>query len=319
MTYITSSRQLQTHDHKESDIQDFFKKYGPSARDCYAYCSNLDSYLNTTILPKLNKMSWDTIISALTSKGAVISLEEGSHRLILIEPQPNNVELPQIRIITKAMGQLLWNQDSVERGKNHRRLYTMLHRESSAKRFTGTLFEPPFHDLCVRGTTLKLYPMTETTKGPANYTFVNYSTSEDVSEELVLPPQEEVTFNHNDPLTRLLPNRYYMPTAGNQPSYDSFIYESNFRRLTLTQITEGESHGLKPKGIYGLRDLARKLLGISDLKLRVVIVVPENHQVMCPVDKAMYDKLGLEMYYVEVTESALYDTYGNVDVSQTIM
>jgi len=78
------------------------------------------------------------------------------------------------------------------------------------------------------------------------------------------------------------------------------------------------SHGLKPKGIYGLCDLTQKL-GINGLKLRVVIVVPENYQVECPVEKVMYDILGLEMYNIEVIESELYDNYSNVNVSQTVM
>jgi hypothetical protein len=57
---------------------------------------------------------------------------------------------------------------------------------------------------------------------------------------------------------------------------------------------------------YGLCDLAQKL-GINGLRLWVVIVVPENYQVECLVEKMMYDNLGLEMYYIEINESKLYD------------
>jgi len=99
----------------ESDIQEFFETYGPSARDCYAYCSDLASYLDDIIRPKLAQMSRNTIISALTTKGVGrLSLDEGSCKLILVEPQLDNVALLQIRIVTKAMGQLLWEQDSIE-------------------------------------------------------------------------------------------------------------------------------------------------------------------------------------------------------------
>ena len=215
------------------------------------------------------------------------------------------------------MGQLLWEQDSIERGKITADFYTMLHREPSAKRFTGTVFEPPFHDLCVRGTTFTLYPMTKRTEGSSSYIFVNYPPA--TLETLVLLPQTRVVFNRKSPVTRLLANYYYQPTTGNQPSYDAFIYEPIFRLLTSIQVTEGEFHGLKPKGIYGLRDLAQRL-GINGLKLRVVIVVPEDyHQVECPVEKVMYDNLGFEMYYIEVIESELYENCGNVNVSQTVM
>jgi len=86
-------------------------------------------------------MYWDKLTTALTGGIEGLSLDDGSSKVILIAPRPEDVALPRIRIITKAVNQLLWEQDSIERGRNHRQLYRTLRQEPSAKCFTGTLFE----------------------------------------------------------------------------------------------------------------------------------------------------------------------------------
>jgi len=287
----------------ELDIQDFFETYGPSARDCFTFCSDIDSY-HSLIRTKVAKMRWDKLTTALTRRVESLSLDDGSHKVILVAPRPEDPAFPRIRIITKAVNQFLWEKDSIERGRNHRQLYRTLRREPSTECFTGMLFEPPFHELCVKGATLTLYPMTKKSDGPVNHIFVN--NPQTTPEYLILLPQTRVVFNRTNPITSLLPHHYYQPTAGNQPSYDSFIYDPALRQMTIFQVTDGKNHGLKPKGMHALRDLAQKLQ-VNDLKLRFVIVVPEDYQVTCLVEKGMYEDLGLEMYYLEVTENELYD------------
>lgn len=71
------------------------------------------------------------------------------------------------------------------------------------------------------------------------------------------------------------------------------------------QVSDGKEHDLKPKGLYELRDLATAL-NIPNVKLQFTIVVPEDAQITCSVEKTLRDDLLLEMYTVEVTENALY-------------
>ena len=75
--------------------------YAPSAHDCYAFCSDMASY-HPHIRTKVTQMSWDTLISALTKGVNGLSLDEGSHKLILVEPQPDNIALPLIRIVNES-------------------------------------------------------------------------------------------------------------------------------------------------------------------------------------------------------------------------
>ena len=145
--------------------------------------------------------------------------------------------------------------------------------------------------------------MTHKSQGSANYIFVHYPREN--AETLLLPQQTRVFFNRSIPVTSLRADHYYQPTHGNQPSYDSFVFDPALSQLSLFQVSDGESHKFKPKGIYDLHNFATKL-GIANVKLRFIIVVPENAQISCPVEKKMYDELGLEMYTVEVTENELY-------------
>src|ERR1700722_17271587 len=164
------SRQLQLFERNESDIQDFFEVYGPSARDCFASCHDLGSF-NHLVRRKVAEMGWDTLTKALTRGEESLDLDEGFHKVVLVEPLPEDADRAQIRIVTKAVNQILWEHDSIYRGRNHRQLYRTLRL---AKRPSGKLFEPAFHDLCVKGTTLTIYPMTQKSQGPVNHIFVNY-------------------------------------------------------------------------------------------------------------------------------------------------
>ena len=109
-------------DVKEPDVKDFFEKFGPSARECYAFCSDTESYLSV-ITSKVADMSWDTITKALTMGSDGLALEEGLHKVILVDPQPENNALPRIRIVTKTVSQLLWQKDTDKRKRNHRQLF----------------------------------------------------------------------------------------------------------------------------------------------------------------------------------------------------
>jgi len=265
-------------------------------------------YMCTTLLFKINSFCktarhWANSVSFNYGGTEIADLDEGSHKVVLVEPCPEDAYRPQIRIVTKAVNQILWEHDSIYRGRNHRQLYRTLRLKPSAKSFSGKLFEPAFHDLCVNGTTLTIYPMTQKSQGIVNYLFVNYPRTN--AETLVLPQQTRVFFRRTNPVFSLLAGHYYQPTYGNEPSYDSFIFNPTLSQLSAFQVTDGEEHSFKPKGIYALRDLATEL-HVKDLKLRFIIVVPENAQITCPVEKKMYDDLHLEMYTVEVTENELY-------------
>ena len=85
-------------------------------------------------------------------------------------------------------------------------------------------------------------------------------------------------------LTTLLANHYYQPTNGSQPPCDSFIFNPEGAQFILFRVTCGLTHPVRLKGINALIDLATQL-GVNDLTLHFVAVVPEGDRVEFPVHK----------------------------------
>ena len=152
----------------------FFEKYGPSARDCYNFCkANALSQYDSLVRRKVKEMRWDSIIGTLTSQPGDVEMDEDSHRILLVEPQSNDRAVSRARVVRQTVSQLLWERDSDEQWRNHHKLFKTLYQEASAKGLCGgTLFEPAFHALCVRGATFTIYLMDCRGK-PGNYILTN--------------------------------------------------------------------------------------------------------------------------------------------------
>ncbi len=299
------SRQLQLGFHGESDIENFFANYGPSARNCYDYCNPdaLHQY-DMGVRGMIKAMSWDLILDILTSNAADITAEEGSHRVLLVGPQPNDRTTPRTTVVSKTVSQLLWARDSDEKWRNHRKLFNVLLREPITKGSSGILFEPAFHDLCIHGTTFTIYPM-ERRDGNLNYTFTIPDIRRVKGSKLKLKRQHRVVFGENHPISHLLANEYYQPTSPNYPSLDSFVYDPNSHQVNAFQATVGLEHDLKPGGVYALRDLGERQ-EIHDLKIRIIVVLFGDNGVTYRVNKVVYNTLRLQVFVLQVTENQLY-------------
>lgn len=283
----------------------FFEKYGPSARDCYHSCEadSLEIY-ESHVRNRVNKMGWGLITELLIRHPAETEEKEGSHRVVLVEPQLHNRALPRATIVTKTICQLLWDRDSKEQWQNHYHLFKTLHAEPNAKGFWGTIFEPGFHQLCVRGAKFNIFPMTESRRErPRNYKFTNDQL--DNPETLTLDKPKQIYFDRDNPIDSLLDGHYYRPRALNNPSFDSFVYNTCSRRISAFQVTVAEEHGLASRGVYALRDLG-ETLQINGLKIRFIVVVFGDSKVTFTVDKKLYDDLGLEVWALGLTEKEIY-------------
>jgi hypothetical protein len=71
---------------------------------------------------KIKSMTWPTITDALQGTNT-LQLDEGSHKVILIAPDPENRETYRSRIITKTVASMLCEQDTNERWQNACNLY----------------------------------------------------------------------------------------------------------------------------------------------------------------------------------------------------
>jgi hypothetical protein len=246
---------------------------------------------------------WTSLADILTSGLRTLEMDEGSHRVLLVEPRPDNRAIPRISIVTKTVSQLLWEQDSNNQWQNHRQLFKILHQQPDTKGLCGMLFEPLFHALCVRGTKFTIYPMTRDSEGSVNYKFTNKKCED--SETLLLGCQERVSFNKDNQILKLFANHYYQLTACNSPSCDSFVYNPGSRQVSAFQVTTGRNHGLTSKGVQALHELGQTL-GINDLSIRIIMVVLEGGEATFMVEKNLYNRLGLKVYALELTLCKLY-------------
>lgn len=295
-----TSRLLQQYKRDEVELQQFFELYGPSARDCYAYCADLPHY-RMIVREKIQSLAWSTITNALTSKVETLRLDEGSHKVILISPDPQDRGKHLSRLVTKNVGGMVAEQDTNERWRNAHNLFRTMRLDVKTKSGSGWLLEPPFHALCMKGGTFRLYPMTLRPGGRTNDTFIHstYATPQG----LFLLKQNLVVFDRSHPIQRLEPHTYYQPTHGSQPSFDSFIYDPAVPRIIMFQVTDAKSHSVKPLGINFVLELSNSLrLHVPELCF--VAVVPEGDQVECVVPKPMSSSLA--MFCMEVTEAELF-------------
>jgi len=235
-----------------------------------------------------------------------MEIDEATHKVLLVEPDPNNRATPRTRIVTKAVGQLLWDRDSDTQWQNHHQLFKTLLLHPNAKSLLGYLYEPAFHALCVRGTTFRTYPVTAShPSGPVNYKFVNNQLDHAKAELLELHEYTRISFNKDRPIDSLRNKCYYRPTNPNHPSCDSLIYDPSSRRISAFQVTVATEHDLSPKGVRELVELGQRL-HIEGLKIRIIVVVYEDAGVTYRIEKRLFDDLGLEVHILQVTEHQLY-------------
>jgi len=254
-------------------------------------------------------MSWDFITEILTSLFTDISMEEGSYRVILVEPQPNNRHALRKRIISKTVGQLLWQRDKGEKWRNHHKLFKALLQLPAAKGLCGEIFEPAFHGMCVQGATLTIYPMTRRL-ATIDFIFKNDwkdqpSASGPKSETLILNEQTQIHFDDKmNEISSLRADHYYQPKAGNFPSYDSFVYDEESRQISAFQIMVAKSHDLNPKGVTVLYELMQRL-GITDFKIRIIVAIFGDPEVTLTVHKDLIQSV-CGVYILQLTEKQLY-------------
>jgi hypothetical protein len=252
-------------------------------------------------------LGWNSLTDILTWQMLGMDMDKGSHMVVLFGPQPDDRTAPMTGIVTDTVSQLLWEQDSKEQWRNYHQLFRTLLREPSAVGFCGRgLLEPAFHELCVGGGTFTIYQITAKCQ-EVNYKFTANNLNDCDSETLTLSSQTRKFFNRKSRIDSLLPNYYYQPTASNQSSYDSFIYDPNSHQISAFQVTVGKNHSLASKGDFELRKLGQRL-EVGDLKIRIIVVVFENAQITFTIDKDLFDGEGLKVYILQVTEDQLYPT-----------
>jgi hypothetical protein len=184
---------------------------------------------------------------------------------------------------------------------NAHNLYWMMRLDPKMKSTTEWLLEPPFHVLCVKGTTLKLHRMQRMGGHDINNIFTNVGHTK--QQCLFLPPQELVLFNKSHPIEELQAGHYYQPIHGSQASFNSFIYDPIHSHITMFQVTDVDKHSLKPLGSSFLLKLMEQL-HLPSPEFHFVFVILEGNQVRCAGPKAV--KVSPKMFFLGVSEANLF-------------
>lgn len=284
----------------EESIETFLHTFGPSARDCYAYCTKMDAY-RKIVAGKISTMSWKTVTDLLTKRSQAVSLDEGSHRVILINPDPETRSDFIPTIVAKPVGAMLLEQDSQFRWRNSHHLYQSLRQDPKTRSSSGWVMEAAFHALCTTGVNFKLHPMSMRPGGRTNDLYTNSMPSTPL--DLTLPVQELVVFEGTHLPGTLEAGHYYRPVFATQPSYDSFVYQPAGNYVYPMQVTNGKAHDIKPKGINVLLQHFQEL-GLPTPTIRFIVVIPAGDEVTCTVPKMR--NFSVEMFCLEVEERELF-------------
>jgi hypothetical protein len=180
-------------------------------------------------------MSWKTITKAL-SHTDVIALDEGSYKIVLIRPAAPDDRLQMTpSIITKNVGSLLHEQDSVEGRQNARQLYLTLRADPLSRGTTGKLLEPPFYALCMQGASFQLVKMALKPGGRTLNTYTNAASG--ATQSLTFATLQRIMFDRDHPIQTIKAGYYYQPRHRTQSSesYDSFVYDPEQLNFTLFQ------------------------------------------------------------------------------------
>jgi hypothetical protein len=141
---------------------------------------------------KIRAMSWKTVTDLLMERPRSVSLDEGSHRVILINPDPETRFDCIPTIVAKPVGAMLLEQDSQSRWRNSHHLYQSLRQDPKTRSSSGWAMEAAFHALCTKGVDFKLHPMSIRPGGRTNDLYTNSMASTPL--DLSLPVQELVVF-----------------------------------------------------------------------------------------------------------------------------
>jgi len=286
-THVLHSRPFLNKNCSENQLWYLHKEFGVSPRDLSKYARKPDAYKSLLIRQILS-----VIPATLRDIVQDPEFHEISHRFISIGPSEDDREIFEKRFISQKVFDLLWDIHIRHHTSEIAHFYNLFKATPGAKVAAGWLFEARMHQLLVRDTTIRLFPIHHR-RAPVNFIYDNYAFSTNPmnqenfqlawSEQHVLPEDGSV---------ELQEGYCYRPTSDNFPTIDSLLllHPTGDPSPTLMfQITRAETHNVNPKGLDKVDGLwfplnTRKIL---------VVVTPEDVRPKLTVPKKYFEERGL--------------------------
>jgi hypothetical protein len=233
----------------EADLRNFFIKYGPSARECYAVTSTesgLEPYIRK-LEHAVAQMSWDDIDRVVSAEVfEPKDNDQTSFLIVLIRPVDDDQRITcRFTIITRTILRLLWKAHGIQLKRRSRELFHLFSGKRETSVTAGWLFEANVHDLLENGIDVPIDPMVVEKNNRANAVTDKHVASGIGTKRWQSKAMVYMPFTQNDRALVIKPLHYYVPVDPSHPTFDSFTFE-----LAPCASYEGPILNPKDKEIY---------------------------------------------------------------------
>ena len=260
----------------EAELEQFYIKFGPSARSAYAYANMSDTY-ETALLERIRLITYKDLDCLVRSSRWLDLSDQLSHKLLLISPSQMRSGF-EASIATTYLYELLRDALSTRHLESANRLYLLFICNSLTRGSAGYMLDDAIHLLYSQGGFWALVHMEPNPPGPKYthwknppynaknvYLRLGYDgqlitiTDNSPSAGAVAEALPFYQYESGENLT--LKDGYFCPRHHTQATFDAFIYEEASKMATLIQSTTRKDtpHSVKEEGFRWLQGLGVKL------------------------------------------------------------
>ena len=270
----------------EKQIASFCEKYGTSANAAYANAANCCAF-DSLVSSRLKSTSIETIRRLLASPTGVTMDDDLSHLIIVARPDPTNRLRYTLDIATPFLTNALLEHLSQDDEQAALRLYWLFLTNSHTRHNAGNMLEKAFKEQFPRGGEWPVTRM-KMKRVPAN----NVWHADDNAHMCYLrlghrgrvaefsdtpanaPAKDFSLADHQLSSTGIVDLKpgIFIPTASNQASYDSFVFDDSNKAVVLFQVTIVLTHEILHTG---LKRLPEDQIASTDL---VVVTCPKKYE-----------------------------------------
>ncbi|KAF8650653.1 hypothetical protein AX16_005133 [Volvariella volvacea WC 439] len=278
---LICGRQLCRKQPSESSLIEFYRLYGASARDAYAYAIQIQAY-DKSLMRAMRSLKKSTI-DDIVNDASALQFHDISHYILSLSPGATRDE-PSINFTSTHVKDQLIDVLQSKITNAAALLYSVFLQNPYTRTAAGWILDEAIHDIFRAGGCWPLLSLKKSV-GSSNVHWKTPPTP--ISANYVLRISAEAFSIGPDPRTptSCLPDElrhkfhsgvsplkhgYYQPAYKTQVSFDSFIYMSDTKHAIVFQATVASSHDVKDKGITKLRKL-----GVEEITY-IVVTPPET-------------------------------------------
>jgi len=274
-------------------VRNAIDEFGFAPRDVYNGVLHLDQTrkLHDTAVKKLDYSKLKSLVETFSDK---CQLDDFSNRVVAVYPTQTSLNHDIWTISSKSnqIGKQVVELIRLEEDKHVRETYGLLHKIPESSSMAGCIFEAIVHRMFSNGWRSADGPIPQPIRMASDD--CNPPTFSSTSDTRRLPlaslrinTRTAVRINFAERLSdvTLDSNRYYIPTATNNPLFDSFTIDLSWRTaiISIFQITTSGDHRGSAEGYRVIRKIIRRVRGLLDrkspnttVKVVYILVCPEG-------------------------------------------